>query len=143
MEIRYTLSAIEILHSGTRVASHARSACQRKYQTRAAYLPAADRKHLEWLPSLIIARAAKPGLNTACLVERMLKSRHQPEQGYRSCLGVVCLAQRYPEGRMEAEYQHASPARATSRRSVKSILDKGLGRIPFGKPEGKSPHRPL
>jgi hypothetical protein len=49
----------------------------------------------------LIAWAARTGPTTAELIEAIMASRAHPEQGYRSCLGIMCLSGRYPQPHME------------------------------------------
>lgn len=53
-----------------------------------------------------------------------------PEQGYRSCLGLLNLVKRYGSTRLEAACQKAVSVGAYTRRSVASILDHGLDLLP-------------
>ena len=56
--------------------------------------------------------------------------RH-PEMGYRSCLGIIRLAKQYGSERVEAAAIRALAAKVKSYKSLKSILDRGLDRIPL------------
>jgi hypothetical protein len=60
----------------------------------------------------------------------LLQTRKHPEMGYRSCLGIMRLGKEYPTERMEAAAERALRANATSYRSLKSILDSGMDRVP-------------
>src|SRR5262249_12995523 len=72
--------------------------------------------------------AEKTGARTKELVEKILASRPHPEQGYRSCLGLLRLGQQFGADRLEAACQRALHTRAHSYRSVQSILKTGLDR---------------
>ena len=74
-------------------------------------------------------RAKKIGPHVSQLVDQLLSSKIHPEQAYRPCLGIVRLADRYSEQRLEAACRRALAYSAVSYRSVKSILEKGLDRI--------------
>jgi hypothetical protein len=69
-------------------------------------------------------------------VERILKSHQHPELGYRSCLGILRLADRYGPQQLEAACQRALRLNACSYRSLKSMLETGLDRQP---PEPPTP----
>ena len=73
----------------------------------------------------------KTGPATAALVAEILESRPHPEQGYRSALGIIRLADRYGADRAEAACARALALRAYSYRSVESILRNGLDRQPL------------
>ena len=89
-------------------------------------MPAAHRAHAEWTPSRLIAWGRKAGPHTAAFVERLLESRPHPEQGYRSCLGLMKLLRAYSAERLEAACRRALDIGTLSYGSVKSILATGL-----------------
>jgi len=51
--------------------------------------------------------AQKIGPQTARLFERILADKPHPEMGYRSCLGIIRLADQYSPARMEAAAERA------------------------------------
>jgi len=86
---------------------------------------------MEWRPSRLIEWARKEaGPSTAALVEVILQERKHPEQGYRSCLGIIRLAKPYGGARLEAACARALAVRARSYRHVESILKNGLDKLP-------------
>jgi transposase len=131
VDVRMTATTVEILHRSRRVASHVRSQRPGGYSTNPAHMPAAHRAHLEWSPSRLIAWGARIGPHTAAFIEQLLDSRPHPEQGYRSCLGLMKLARTYPRERLEAACHRSLEIRALSYRSVKSILASGVDRLPL------------
>lgn len=131
VDARFTASTVEVFHSARRVASHLRSYVRGRHTTDAAHMPVSHRRHAEWSPSRIIAWARQTGPATAGLAEAILDARPHPEQGYRSCLGIIRLADRYGAERVEAACRRALAARALSYRSVESILRHGLDSQPL------------
>ena len=73
--------------------------------------------------------AAKIGPNTARLFERISDKPH-PEMGFRGCLGIIRLANRYSSTRVEAACERALLTGACRYTSVESILKKGLDQTP-------------
>jgi len=134
VEVRLTASTIEIFLRGQRVASHARSSVRGGHTTLPEHMPKAHQKHLEWSPSRLIRWAATIGTQTAELVRAILAERRHPEQGYRSCLGILRLGRRYGEERLEAAAGRALAAGARAYRHVDSILKHGLDRLPSAEP---------
>lgn len=120
---------VEVFYKGTRVASHRRVLRLGGYSTCVEHMPAAHRAHQEWSPSRLIGWAETVGTMTATLVTRILESRPHPEQGYRSCLGILRLVKRYGAERLEAACARALAAGAHSYRPVASILERGLDRL--------------
>jgi transposase len=131
LDIRFTATTVEAFCRGERVASHRRSDEPGRHTTLAEHMPAAHQKHLEWSPSRIIRWAGTIGPETAALVTAIMETRPHPEQGYRSCLGILRLARRHGETRLEAACARALRANARSYRHVESILKHGLDRQPL------------
>jgi transposase len=55
-------------------------------------MPASHRRYAEVTPEMLRERAARIGPATAILVDVILRDRPHPEQGFRSCLGILRLA---------------------------------------------------
>ncbi len=134
VELRITRSTIEILARGRRVASHPRSYRKGLFSTIADHMPAAHRAHAEWSPGRLMNWAASVGPATGELVKRLLLEKKHPEQGYRSCLGLMRLARSVGSERMEGACTRALAIGAHRYRSVASILEKGLDRQPVTPP---------
>jgi transposase len=131
VEIRSTATTVEIFHRGQRVASHRRSHQLYRATTVNEHRPKSHQQHLAWPPSRLIAWAESVGPATAQLFAEILHSKPHPEMGYRSCLGVLRLGQRYSTERLEAAARRAVATGACSYHSVKSILERSLDRQPL------------
>jgi transposase len=129
VEIRATNQIVEVLHRGVRVASHTRSFERGRHTTHPSHMPKSHRQHLEWSPSRLIRWGEKIGPATGQLVEAILSDRPHPEQGYRSCLGILRLEKGYGAERLEAACARALLVRARSYRHVEAILKNGLDRV--------------
>ena len=138
--VRLTAATVEVFHRHRRVAVHLRSRRRGAYTTDPAHMPAAHRDHAEWSPSRLIAWGRTVGPDAAAFVERLLEARPHPEQGYRSCIGLMRLARAYPAERMEAACRRALDIGALGYSSVKSILASGLDRA--GDDEANCPSLP-
>lgn len=126
VEVRITASVIEILYQGKRVASHRILPGKGKFSTLTEHRPAAHQKYLQWTPSRIISWAAETGPKTAELAKMTMEQKPHPEQGYRSCLGLIRLGDRYGKERLEAACHRALYYHTVSYKSVSSILKHGL-----------------
>ncbi len=131
VEIRLAAHTVEVFHTGKRVAAHVRGTRPGGYTTEPSHRPKAHQKHLEWSPSRLVRWAETVGAATGTLVQKILESRPHPEQGYRACLGLMRLGKRYSPERLEAAAFRALRSGAHSYRSVRSILEHGLDRIPL------------
>jgi transposase len=127
--VRASATTIEILRSGRRIASHVRSSLRGKHTTKREHMPSAHRAQAEWSPSRILSWAGKTGPSTRSLCEAILAERPHPEQGFRSCLGILRLEKQYGAERLEAACTRALRVRARSYKHVESILRNGLDRV--------------
>jgi len=128
LEVRYTERTVECLYRGQRVASHIRSHAKGRHSTVAEHMPAAHRQYAEWTPERIIRWAEKSGPATAAVIQTILQRRAYPQQGFRTCLGILRLGKGYGEERLEAACRRAALINAYSYKSIESILRRGLDR---------------
>ena len=127
LDVKITPTLVEIFRKGRPVAAHRRS--EARYTTVPEHMPSAHREHRRWSPPRLVARAHTLGPHVSELVDQLLSSRVHPEQGYRPCLGIVRLADRYGAPRLDAACRRALAFAAVSYKSVKAILEKGLDRL--------------
>jgi hypothetical protein len=126
VEVRASAATVEIFHRGLRVSSHARSRVLHGATTVHDHRPKAHQRHLEWTPSRMVDWAKNIGPATAELFDRIMTGKPHPEQGYRSCLGILRLSKQYSGQRVEAAARRAVAFHACSYQSVKSILQHNL-----------------
>jgi transposase len=125
---------VEILYKNKRIACHPRNADRGRHTTDPAHMPKAHQKYLEWSPSRITCWAGQKGPQTEALVRFIMENRKHPEQGFRSCLGILRLAKRFSPQRLEAACARALILRAYSYKSVESILKNKLDTQDFPEP---------
>jgi transposase len=141
LDVRATRTTVEIYRGIERLTSHVRSHERGRHTTKPEHMPKSHQKHLEWTPSRIVSWAESIGPETGKLASAILAERRHPEQGYRSCLGILRLSKRYGVERLEAACARAVSAGARSYRHVESILKHGLDRL--APTEASSPQLPL
>jgi len=134
IEARATINVVEIFFRSRRLSSHRRLRGRGQYSTLLEHMPASHRAHAEWTPSRLIGWAEKTGPATGRVVAEILRTRPHPEQGYRSCLGIMRLSERHGAARVEAACGRAERLRAASYKTVKNILGAGLDALPFEQP---------
>jgi transposase len=126
--VRMTARTVEVFHKGKRVASHVRNSSNRKHTTLPEHMPSSHRRYADWTPESLKRRAGEIGPKTSALVEIVLRSRPHPEQGFRSCMGILRFAKTHGSDRLEAACARALEISAHSFTSVKSILKNDLDR---------------
>ncbi len=126
IQIRYTDKTVEIFHHSIRIASHLRSNLPGRHTTLKEHMPTSHQRQMDWSPSRLIQWASSIGPQTSQLVKTILQSRKFPEQGYRSCLGIMRLNKTYSATRLEGACRRANLIGSASFGSIQSILKNGL-----------------
>lgn len=138
VDVRVSGAVIEIFHRAQRVASHPRSRGRRGHVTIPDHMPSAHRRFGEWTPARMLRAAAEIGPSAAAFCETVMAARPHPEQGFRTCLGVLALVKTYGPRRVDAACRRGVDIRARSVASIRSILKHGLDRA-FLEPEPEAP----
>ena len=128
VEVRITTRTIEVFHRAKRVAAHQRRYGGRLHGTDPDHMPSSHRRYAEWTPARFQRWARSIGPNTEGLVIAVLANRPHPEQGFRTCLGVLRLFRGLAPARAEAVAARAVAIGALTYKSVASILENNLDR---------------
>lgn len=128
VEARLTSRTVEIFAKGERIAVHQRGSGNGKHTTITDHMPSSHRRYADWTIDRIRTDAALIGPATAALCDLILEHRPHPEQGFRSCLGILRLARPFGVARLEAAAARAIEIGALTYGSVRSILDHKLDR---------------
>ena len=91
-------------------------------------MPSSHRRYRDWTRERILREAAAIGDDAAALVEIILRSRPHPEQGFRSCIGILRLATRYDAERLDAACARALALGTRSYSSAAAILKNAQDR---------------
>lgn len=118
-------TVIEIFYNHHRIASHHRIYGRKgQYGTVTEHMPADHQKirnggrFRKW--------SERIGMNSCKVVNAILASQRVEQQSYRSCMGLLKLADKYPDLRLEAACKKAlSYTASPSYKSIKDILVAG------------------
>jgi len=122
VELRYTATIVEVFCRGQRIALHRRIHQAGSFSTVPEHMPKSHRDHLEWSPTRLISWGHSVGPKTEGLIKAILEDRPHPEQGYRSCLGILRLDRKYGKERLESACERAL---RFSARSLLPLTHKG------------------
>jgi transposase len=135
VDLRATSRTIEIFHRGQRVAAHQRRYGGRRHGTDPDHMPSAHRRYADWTPERFRRWAASVGPQTEGLITAILAHRPHPEQGFRTCLGVLRLLRDLEHSRAEAVSARALQIGALTSKSIAAILANRLAVKPARDPE--------
>jgi transposase len=130
VDLRITSRTIEVFHRAKRVAAHQRRYGGRRHGTDPDHMPSAHRRYAAWTPARFQRWARSIGPNTEGLIVALLANRPHPEQGFRTCLGVLRLFRGLDPARAESVAARAVAIGALTYKSVASILHNNLDRAP-------------
>ena len=122
-----------------RIASHRRLyGHPGQYSTVEAHMPEGHQQYLKWDGTRFIQWTEKIGPFTTSTVKSILSAHKIEQQGYRSCMGLLKLADKYSVERLENACTRAlSFTPHPSFKSVKNILVTGQDKLEPAKHETK------
>lgn len=104
-------------------------------------MPPDHQAYLQWNGERFICWAKQIGQHTAAVVQLFLSAHKVEQQGYKSCMALLKLAERYSPQRLESACRKAlSYTTSPSLKSVQSILKSGQEDAP-AKPEEPKAHK--
>lgn len=139
LDLRYTKATVECFLRGNRVAVHPRKYQSGGFTAVAEHMPKAHREYAKWTPERIINWMSDIGPNAAELAKAIIEIRPHPQQGFRSCMGVIGLAKGYPRQRVDAACKRALDINSLTYKSVQSILKNNLDSQPLPATEPEQP----
>ena len=122
VDLRATARTIEAFHRGRRIATHQRRYNGRRHGTNPDHMPSAHRFYADWTPERFRRWGRAIGPDTEGLVIAILAARPHPEQGFRTCLGVLRLFKGLEPERAEAVAAHAVAAGVLTSKGIASLL---------------------
>lgn len=131
-EVLYTRHTVEVYVGQKRVATHQRlflGGREHRYQTREEHMP---KNHQEWKKAqgydaaYFLKEASKTGPATQWAVEQVLISRIHETQAYKSCRGILRLAEDHGHERLEKAARRCQAAGKATYGMLKRILRLNL-----------------
>ncbi len=127
VDVRITDKTIEIFYNHNRIASHRRLYGRKgQYSTILEHMPEDHQKYLEWNGDRFRKWGERIGINTCKVVHAILTSSRVEQQTYKSCMGLLKLADKHSISHLEAACERAlSYTASPSYKSIKNILTAG------------------
>jgi len=135
VKLAYTSSQVEIFHQHQRIAYHIRSFQEHRYTTVGDHMPSTHRFVSEWCPEKFIKWGGDVGPPTQQYIKRVLDAKPYPEQAYKSCIGILNLAKKVGNKRLNQACERAMTYNSFGYMVIKNILEKRLDEVPVEKPQ--------
>jgi transposase len=128
VDVRLTKNVVEVFVHQTRIASHVRLMGRPgQYSTLQIHMPEDHQKYLEWDAKRFLDWGTKIGPATVSCLKAILASHKIEQQAYRSCMGLLKLADKHSVSRLEASAAKAlTYTSSPSFKNIKNILLSGL-----------------
>ena len=130
--MRITKSTIEVFFGGNRICSHPRLYGRaNQYSTTESHMPENHQQYIQWNGDRFCKWAAQIGPHTNTVAASILGSYKVEQQGYKTCLGLLKLADKYSPERLENACKKALTfTPRPSLKNIQTILSSGQDRIP-------------
>jgi hypothetical protein len=108
VKIAYTTHSVEVYYNYQRIAAHPREKGHYRYTSEKSHLPSTHQFVSDWNPEKFRRWAGDIGPHTRFLIEQILEKKPHPEQGYKTCLGILTLARKVGKQRLEKACDRAA-----------------------------------
>lgn len=131
VDVRITKNVVEIFFANNRIASHVRlHGHPGQYSTTTDHMPPNHQKYIEWDGARFRKWAGSIGADTQAVVTAILASYNVEQQGYRACMGLLKLADKYSVSRLESACKRALLYTANpGYKSIQTILKTGSDKL--------------
>ena len=131
VDVQVTRNVIEVFFNNLRICSHPRLYGRAgQYSTVTDHMPEDHKKYTQWNAARFISWGESVGPNTAITVRVILSSYKVEQQGYKSCMALLKLADKYSLPRLEAACTKAlSYTPRPGYKNIKTILTTGQDKV--------------
>ena len=131
VDVRITKNVIEVFFNNHRICSHPRLHGRKgQYSTVVEHMPEDYKEYTTWNSERFISWAESIGANTAIAVKAILASHRVEQQGYKGCMALLKLADKYAVNRLESACEKAlSYTLSSSYKSIQTILKTGQDKV--------------
>lgn len=127
VDVRITKNIVEIFFENNRICSHMRLLGRpNQYSTRQEHMPPNHQKYVQWNGDRFREWATKIGEHTTLVVNMFLTTHKVEQQGYKACMALLKLPDKYSTVRLENACKKAlSYTPRPSFKSISAILKSG------------------
>ena len=132
VDVRMTKSTVEVFYGGNRICSHPRLYGRaNQYSTVESHMPPNHQQYIQWNGDRFRRWAKKIGENTHTVIDALLSGYKVEQQGYKACMGILKLADKYSPERLENACRKALTfTPRPSLKNIQAILSSGQDKVP-------------
>ena len=122
IDLLYTDSIVEIYKNNVRIAIHVRNRRKFCYTTLKEHMPPNHRYKDDWNAERLLSWSSHIGPHAKDAIETVLIRKDHPEQGFKTCLGILSLAKEFGNYRLDKACKMALYYDRVYYKSIKTIL---------------------
>lgn len=126
VDVRVSQSMVTVFSQGKLIASHVKLPKFGQFHTTPEHMPQKHRDYVDRTATGLQRRAKAIGEATLSVILAQQGQKHHPEITYRSCLGILRLAQDYSPTQLEAACTQGLEVRLTSWRGIHGLIKANL-----------------
>lgn len=126
VKLFYSKSKVEIYYKYELIASHERIKSPFNYSTDPTHMATYNKHIAEWNPERYLADAALIHADVESYIKLVLLKKTHPEQGYKSCKGILSFAKRVGPVRLIRACQRAHQYEIYHYKIIETILKRNL-----------------
>lgn len=130
VDVRITDTLIECFSQHKKIATHRRVG-KPGHTTLKEHMPKGHQEYAQWTPQRVANWAKSIGEQTHQLITTVIAQHAIPYQSFRCCQGILSLAKKYSEPRLELAAKRALAIGSYRYQSIASILKNGLENAPL------------
>ncbi len=117
---------VALYYDNIRIAQHKRDREPNGYTTNPDHMPEKHRAYVGWSPERFQKWARSIGGEVAQVIEKVLKSRKHSEQAFKVCMGILSMAKKYGDARLNKACRQANQFGTCSFKRIENMIKLGL-----------------
>ncbi|HWR33705.1 MAG TPA: IS21 family transposase [Chitinophagaceae bacterium] len=126
LKMQYSRSEVNLYLHYELIATHKRLRSPHNYTTVPDHMPPQHRYVTEWNPAFFMAKAREIDPTVEYYIGQVLAKKQHPEQGYKSCMGILSFAKRLGNIRLIKACKRAHEIGYYNYKIIEDILTKNL-----------------
>jgi len=126
VKLMYSRSTVEVFYHYERIAVHQRLKSPYVYTTEKDHMASAHQYMTDWTPERFLNWASDIHEDVYLYILKILDRKQHPEQGYKSCMGILGFAKKVGNDRLIKACQRALGYGIYNYKTIRTILDKGM-----------------
>lgn len=135
LKLIYNDELVEVYDRYDCIATHRRSYQRFRYTTDPNHLASTHRFQTELNAALLIAQGNEVSEEVGAYLSRVIEQKTHPEQGYKSCQGILFLRKKIGDRRLILACRRAMQYQLFGYKQILNIVERGLDQLSEEEPE--------